>query len=107
MSKETHTCEEDKKAGLDDPCVTEIQTDLKWLKQGLDEFRLYYAKAHEELIRDNNSDHKEIINQVKMTNGHVAELKIWKNRMEGMIISLSAFGIVAWIGKALIAWLEK
>lgn len=101
------TCEELTKKGHEDPCITEIQTDLKWVKQGLDEFRLYYAKAHEELIRDNNTDHKEIINQVKMTNGHVTELKIWKNRMEGMIISLSALGIVTWIGKYLIGWLEK
>ena len=107
MSEHTKTCEELIQKGKDDPCITEIQTDLKWVKQGLEEFRIYYAKAHEELIRENNSDHKEIINQVKITNGHVAEIKVWKSRMEGMIISLSALGIIAWIGKALITWLEK
>jgi hypothetical protein len=107
MSVQTHTCDEDKKAGIDNPCITEIQTDLKWVKQGLDDFRTYYAKAHEELIRTNNIDHKEIIDRVKITNGNIAEVKVWKGRVEGMIISLSTLGIITWIGKSFIAWFEK
>jgi len=107
MSEHTKTCEELISKGKDDPCITEVQTDVKWMKNSLEEFKEYYVKAHDELIKTNNEAHKEIIRRQDTTNGHIAEVKIWKERITGATILLTALGLISWLGKYVISYLEK
>lgn len=98
-----------------EPCGSAIEVDVRWIKENFNKFQEHYNTAHQTLIKQNEDDHREIVNyiknevlpQVKATNGHVAEIKIWKERINGAIVVLSALGVVAWLGKYVIAFLEK
>ncbi len=96
MGGKTKTCDEQKKAGNEDPCLSAIQTDVTWLKQGL-----------QGLIANNNTDHGKIIEQARATNGSVAKIKIWQERANGAIVVMTALGVINWLGKYIISFLEK
>jgi hypothetical protein len=61
----------------------------------------------QELKDDNRIDHTEIIKRQDYTNGKVAEIMKWKERATGIIICLTALGIITWLGKYIISFLEK
>jgi hypothetical protein len=96
MTEKTKTCEELIKSGDESPCIIRIQEDVKHIKEDFSEFQRYYKEAHLDLV-----------SRVNTTNGHIAAILIWKERITGATLLLVSFGIVNWIGKYIITYLEK
>ena len=70
----TKTCEELVSKGKEDPCIAEIQTDLRWVKEGFDDFREYYEKCHQ-----------QVVDRLDKTNGRVKTLEKWMWALGGAV----------------------
>ena len=99
MSEQTKTC--------NDPCTESLAIRMQDLKEGFSTFINDYKTAHQDLVITNQDAHKEIIAQVKATNGSVAKVKVWQERANGVLMLATAIGLIGWLGKYAIAFLEK
>ena len=74
MSDQNKTCEELLKKGQESPCIGEIQVDLRWVKEGFEDFRGYYEKCHQ-----------QVVDRLDATNGRVKTLEKWMWALGGAV----------------------
>jgi hypothetical protein len=61
-------------------CIDVIQSDISWIRKEITDFKKSYTEGHQDLVV-----------RVNKTNGSVAEISKWKERMTGGLVVINAF----------------
>jgi len=75
-----------------DPCLSTVQNDVVWIKERIQENHFEVKKGIQ-----------EVVDKVAITNGKVAEISIWKERIMGIVYFLGATGFLYWVGSQVIS----